>query len=258
MDTENRPIKIAMFSSKKNDIKYFDLTNNNRPYNIFILVTKGGISFTNNSEEIVANKNEIIFIPADTPFTTQVSSQTTFHLLAFNVSEDYSYFKQINVGKLFIPKGHVKCIAETLSTVNETGNGTKDLYLHTIKSIMVENYVYKKSISSLKNAYPKDISSVIEHMSFNLNQSLNISDMAKMINLSHVGLIWKFRKFVGSTPSQYLIAMRMREAKNLLLDSNLAIKEIAVRCGYDNPYYFSNAFNDFFGQRPKNFRKVLI
>lgn len=240
------------------DVNALDLFINEREYQAFILVTKGSITFSSDDKKFVINKNEIVYLPQNISITAQINSTASFHLLAFTVSEDYSFFKQIELGKLCIPKCHVKCIAETLTIANSTNNGKKDLYLHTVKSIMVENFVYKKSISSLKSAYPKDISSVIEHMSFNLDKSLNIPDMAKMINLSHVGLIWKFRKFVGSTPSQYLIAMRMREAKNLLIDSNLAIKEIAVRCGYDNPYYFSNAFNDFFGQRPTFFRKALV
>ena len=250
-------LKYVLYSNYS-DVSSLDFIFDGRNYKSFILVTNGNITFTNNDCGFTVNKNEIAYLPNGTSINTQINSPVSFHLLAFTVSEDYSFFKQINFGKLLIPKGHVKCILETLNTANGSENGKKDVYLHTIKSIMVENYVYFKSISSPKNAYPKDISSVIDHMSFNLDKSLNIPDMAKMINLSHVGLIWKFRKFVGSTPSQYLIAMRMREAKNLLLDSNLAIKEIAVRCGYDNPYYFSNAFNDFFGQRPTFFRKALI
>lgn len=241
-----------------NDRGYFELAKGQQPWHVFLLITKGSFTFSANGKDFTVNANEIAFFPANTLFTRQVVNPINFHQLAFTIDEEDNFFKSVELGKLQIPKGHVKCIAESLSATNLLSEDKNDVYLHTIKTIIIENHVYKNALSSPKNAYPEDISAVIEHMSDNLDGDINMPNMARLINLSHVGLIWKFRKFVGSTPSQYLIAMRMRTAKNLLLDSNLAIKEIAVRCGYDNPYYFSNAFSSFFGTSPSKFRKTSI
>ncbi len=248
----------CVFYNNYNDRGYFELTKGQLPWHVFLLITKGSFTFSANGEDFSINENEIAFFPANTLFTRQVEKPINFHQLAFTIDEDDKFFKSVKLGKLAIPKGHVKCIAESLYTTSLLTEEKSDVYLHAIKTMIVENYVYKNALSAPKNAYPDDISAVIEHMSDNLDSELNMPDMARLINLSHVGLIWKFRKFVGSTPSQYLIAMRMRTAKNLLLGSNLAIKEIAVRCGYGNPYYFSNAFSSFFGTSPSKFRKTSI
>lgn len=64
-----------------------------------------------------------------------------------------------------------------------------------------------------------------------------------------------FKKVVGQTPHDYLINARVRRARQLLLESNLSIKEIASALGYRDIYFFSRQFKAKMGMTPSEARR---
>ncbi len=63
-----------------------------------------------------------------------------------------------------------------------------------------------------------------------------------------------FRKTFGCSPREMLLRLRMEYAKNLLLESNLTIKEIAWRVGYVEPHDFNRLFHRLIGMAPSQWR----
>ena len=64
-----------------------------------------------------------------------------------------------------------------------------------------------------------------------------------------------FEQAAGQTSLQYLTNLRMNEAKQLLQMRAFTIKEVARRCGYVDPYYFSRIFYQSCGLRPSAYAK---
>lgn len=64
-----------------------------------------------------------------------------------------------------------------------------------------------------------------------------------------------FKKVMGQTPQDYLISARVRRARQLLVQSNLSIKEIASALGYRDVYFFSRQFKSKMGMTPSEARK---
>ena len=64
-----------------------------------------------------------------------------------------------------------------------------------------------------------------------------------------------FKDETGVTPSEFITIRRMDKAKELMrsLRGRVPIKEIALRCGYQDPFYFSRQFKSFFGASPQAF-----
>lgn len=63
-----------------------------------------------------------------------------------------------------------------------------------------------------------------------------------------------FKKNTGITPSRYLLQKRMEYAKSLIRGRSVhgyALKEIALLCGYHDPYYFSRQFKAYTGLSPQ-------
>ena len=88
-----------------------------------------------------------------------------------------------------------------------------------------------------------------------LDEKIDIDIHAANVYLSHSALIWKFRQELNTTPSQYLIHIRLRYAKHLLINTNYSITQISELCGYTNPFYFTNAFRKYTGKNPTSFRE---
>lgn len=57
------------------------------------------------------------------------------------------------------------------------------------------------------------------------------------------------------TTKQFLIKVRMENAKSLLLTNKYKIKEIAKNVGYANQLYFSNEFKKYYGVYPTEMKK---
>lgn len=63
-----------------------------------------------------------------------------------------------------------------------------------------------------------------------------------------------FKKHCHIPPGQYIMRLKLNKAANLLLTTDLRIKEIGYQIGFDNPYHFSKNFKRFHGRSPQNYR----
>ena len=88
----------------------------------------------------------------------------------------------------------------------------------------------------------------------NLSEPLDMKTVARVACLSEYHFIRSFRLCFGSSPHQYLLHLRMTRAKALLLEGKCSIAEVAQRCGYADPKYFSKSYKRLFGQNPSAVR----
>jgi two-component system, response regulator YesN len=67
-----------------------------------------------------------------------------------------------------------------------------------------------------------------------------------------------FKKETGITYINYLTNIRVEKAKDLLLNSDLKVYEVAYEVGYDNPTYFSTLFKKLTGISPFDYKKQIL
>jgi len=79
-------------------------------------------------------------------------------------------------------------------------------------------------------------------------------DIAKILNISYSGFRRAFKEFAGTSPSKYMVELKMNEAKLLLSTSTNSIKEIAFLLNFDNPEYFHVFFKKRTGFTPVKYR----
>lgn len=66
-----------------------------------------------------------------------------------------------------------------------------------------------------------------------------------------------FQRTIGVTPIQYLLRYRVRQASRLLVETDLPVTEIALRCGFESPSYFSLTFRRLTGRTPRDYRRCF-
>lgn len=81
----------------------------------------------------------------------------------------------------------------------------------------------------------------------------NLSRLASKLNVSYGYLSTVFSKLIGKGFSSYLVEVRMKKAKALLLKRDLKVYEIAYLVGFSNPKYFSDAFKKYTGVSPHDY-----
>lgn len=90
-----------------------------------------------------------------------------------------------------------------------------------------------------------------DHMRTDVNLSAIASDMG--FSASYLTKVFKEHND-GQTPVKYLSELRMVTAKQLLLDTDLSVKEIGEQVGYSDPFHFSKAFKQLVGVSPAQYR----
>jgi AraC-like DNA-binding protein len=95
----------------------------------------------------------------------------------------------------------------------------------------------------------------IEYMKANINKRLSTDEIARLFQYSSSHYTAIFKKKTGLSPIDYFINMKIHYACQMLSQSDLKIKEIADKIGYDDPYYFSRLFKQIMSKSPKEYRK---
>jgi AraC-like DNA-binding protein len=81
-----------------------------------------------------------------------------------------------------------------------------------------------------------------------------LQSLADIAGMSRATFAEQFRKVFGRTPMGYVKEIRMRRAARFLAATDLPVKTIASRVGFDSRSYFSRAFKDFAGVDPAGYR----
>jgi len=92
-------------------------------------------------------------------------------------------------------------------------------------------------------------------MQNNLNKTnITIEQLSGLFGMSQRNFTRRFRTATNTTPLKYLQHQRLKEAKDLLQNSNLSISETAYRVGYIDVSHFTKLFKGFSGLTPKQYR----
>lgn len=123
-------------------------------------------------------------------------------------------------------------------------------------------YAFVEQISSqiprVSNRYPSmldQVSKVIEIVESSYTQPLTLHVLAEMIGTSPRSLSRKFKQSTGTSPIDYLIQFRLFKAKEMLLQTDATLDEIAVGIGYPDGYYLGRMFKKHTGLSPLQFKE---
>ena len=108
------------------------------------------------------------------------------------------------------------------------------------------------------HALPPELQRAVNFINTNFSRQLKLDDICYAAQCGKTKLQWLFKHHLSSSPVKYLTETRMDYAIKLLQNTTYPVKEIADRCGYADPLYFSNVFLKFYKCSPRTYRKQHI
>ncbi|CCH31211.1 Transcriptional regulator, AraC family [Saccharothrix espanaensis DSM 44229] len=99
------------------------------------------------------------------------------------------------------------------------------------------------------------VGQVIDSMHANIGEQFTIDDMARTANYSKFHFSRAFQRVTGVSPGRFLAAIRLQEAKRLLVATSLTVTDISHRVGYTSVGTFSSRFRSSVGVSPTTFRQ---
>ncbi|MBW7460623.1 AraC family transcriptional regulator, partial [Paenibacillus sepulcri] len=112
---------------------------------------------------------------------------------------------------------------------------------------------YLESKSPSRN----EIDAVLDYIHDHFTEELMMYDLAASLHMSESKFSKLFKKQAGKSFMDYITELRINKAKELLLDPEVRIGEIALMVGYQETRYFSQLFKKTTGMTQKSFRRKL-
>ncbi len=103
---------------------------------------------------------------------------------------------------------------------------------------------------------PQLISNVARYIENRFNEPILLDTLSTHFAMSKFHLAREFKRYIGFSPGEYLILCRTNEAKNLLKNTNMPVRDIAKAVGVENESHFSNLFRRKTNMTPREFRKM--
>ncbi len=101
----------------------------------------------------------------------------------------------------------------------------------------------------------KQISKALELLHTAPQKAWTLEGLATEVAMSRAALAKRFKQLVGQTMFEYLTALRMQRAQELLRDSELPLYQVANRVGYESDLAFTKTFKRLLGMTPTSYRK---
>lgn len=150
----------------------------------------------------------------------------------------------IGTGRMIMGKGNIYTILAAMDTLDEL-----EEYLHEI---------FREIVQSLDRSTGETNHGerIIHYLKGNYREEIVFEDMAKEIGISYSYMRKIVYELTGNSMIDYLNQLRIEKAKELLLDTDLTIKQIAAEVGYHNVQSFNRFFRKYEGMPPSSYKSA--
>lgn len=97
--------------------------------------------------------------------------------------------------------------------------------------------------------HPK-LSQVIQMMEANIEEPISPSVLAKDVGMSTRQLERLFRRYLNRSPKRYYMELRLQKARNLLMQTDMSVINVALACGFASPSHFSKCYRAHYDTTP--------
>ncbi|MFB4166928.1 helix-turn-helix domain-containing protein [Virgibacillus sp. JSM 102003] len=110
----------------------------------------------------------------------------------------------------------------------------------------------------MTDQYAVEIDAVIEYIRENIQEPLPLSHLAKYVAYSPYHFSRIFKQKTGLPPHYYVSSLRLQRAKDLLLRTNLSVRDIGMEVGQQSLGTFTTRFTERVGVTPAEFRNSTV
>lgn len=100
------------------------------------------------------------------------------------------------------------------------------------------------------------IENVIAYIHAHLQEDISVQSLADQFHFHPNYLSAQLKERTGESCVNYILSLRMRKARRMLVETDLRVVEIAGECGFRDSSYFNRAFRKKYELSPEQYRKV--
>lgn len=259
-------------SNPLNEMKHYHLHDD---YEIFYLL-EGERIYLINGKRYSVGANNIVFIDKNIIHKTNVTEISNTKRIVINFHDSFLSRKEENLlNNLFnegyqimkIPPEKTKNIQTLIQRLHDEYYSENDYVETYLRTLLIQLLIECNRIRNQKgikkqngheiNSYIKqEVADIIKYINNNYNKNISLSHLSYHFNLNEQYISRIFRQFTGVTFISYLNAVRINQAKRLLLETNMKIQDVSKRVGYSNNVHLWRVFKKITGYSPNTYREL--
>lgn len=147
----------------------------------------------------------------------------------------------------------LKLIAEDFG--EDLANAVADQLIYS--SIRTDQDTQRLSVPTRIGVRHPKLSQVIQMMETNIEEPISPSLLAKYVGMSTRQLERLFRRYLNRSPKRYYMELRLQKARNLLMQTDMSVINVALACGFASPSHFSKCYRAHYQTTPYRERGSL-
>ena len=140
----------------------------------------------------------------------------------------------------------LKIIADDFG--EELANAVADQLIYS--SIRTDQDTQRLSVPTRIGVRHPKLSQVIQMMEGNIEEPISPSLLAKEVGMSTRQLERLFRRYLNRSPKRYYMELRLQKARNLLMQTDMSVINVALACGFASPSHFSKCYRAHYDTTP--------
>ena len=130
----------------------------------------------------------------------------------------------------------------------ELANAVADQLIYS--SIRTDQDTQRLSVPTRIGVRHPKLSQVIQMMENNIEEPISPSLLAKDVGMSTRQLERLFRRYLNRSPKRYYMELRLQKARNLLMQTDMSVINVALACGFASPSHFSKCYRAHYETTP--------
>jgi AraC family transcriptional regulator, glycine betaine-responsive activator len=130
----------------------------------------------------------------------------------------------------------------------DLANAVSDQLIHA--AIRTDRDMQRLSIPTRIGVRHPRLGRVIEIMEESIEDPVSPAELAEEVGMSTRQLERLFRRYLNRSPKRYYMELRLAKARNLLMQTDLSVINVALACGFASPSHFSKCYRAQYGTTP--------
>ena len=130
----------------------------------------------------------------------------------------------------------------------DLANAVADQLIYS--SIRTDQDTQRLSIPSRIGVRHPKLSLVIQKMEQNIEEPISPATLARDVAMSTRQLERLFRRYLNRSPKRYYMELRLQKARNLLMQTDMSVINVALACGFASPSHFSKCYRAHYDTTP--------
>ncbi len=233
--------------------------------NVLIMITEGVLHITANGVPYSLSKGQYIFLKAGEEHFGHMPSEGKLSYLWVHFKSDCGFeISTENSDCTYILPEHAetalsgrasRLFHQLIELSLEEKLFSRNMLDYTVSLLLMElsqEYIY--GLNRKKDRLPAVIPAAVEWIKSNYRHPFTVTELAEKMGYQSDYLSSLFKRHMGISIVKYTNQLRIRTAKNLLINYDITIKEAAFSCGFSDEKYFMKIFKQSEGITPTEFK----